>query len=79
VTESAVTDLANDLKDRFDWAMYQSQEAYVVLPDGKSFERVNETSPPFIPAGFSCFVGSPAFLLDLHNKIWETTKWQPVL
>ena len=42
--ESAVTDLANDLKDRFDWAMYQSQEAYVVLPDGKSFERANQTA-----------------------------------
>jgi hypothetical protein len=35
-------DLASDLKERFDWAMYQCQEAYVVLPDGKSFERSDE-------------------------------------
>jgi hypothetical protein len=34
-----MTDIASDLKERFDWAMYQSQEAYVVLPDGRSFER----------------------------------------
>jgi hypothetical protein len=34
-----MTDIACDLKERFDWAMYQSQEAYVVLPDGRSFER----------------------------------------
>jgi hypothetical protein len=73
-----MTDLANDLKERFDWAMYQSQEAYVV-PDGKSFERRKSDSPPFMPAGFSCFVGSPAFLLEVHKMIWETTKWQPVL
>jgi hypothetical protein len=29
-------DLATDLKQRFDWAMYVSLEAYEVLPDGKS-------------------------------------------
>jgi hypothetical protein len=40
--ERVMTDLADDLKERFDWAMYQSQEAYVVLPDGKSFERSDE-------------------------------------
>jgi hypothetical protein len=34
-----MADIANDLKERFDWAMYQSQEAYVVRPDGRSFER----------------------------------------
>jgi hypothetical protein len=34
-----MTDIASDLKERFDWAMYQSQEAYVVLPDGRPFER----------------------------------------
>jgi hypothetical protein len=37
--ERAMTDLANDLRKRFDWAMYESLEAYVVLPDGKSYER----------------------------------------
>jgi hypothetical protein len=35
-------DVASDLKQRFEWAMYLSLEAYVVLPDGKSFERSNE-------------------------------------
>jgi hypothetical protein len=35
-------DVASDLKERFDWAMYLSLEAYVVLPDGKSFERSDE-------------------------------------
>ena len=35
-------DVASDLKKRFDWAMYVSLEAYVVLPDGKSFERSDE-------------------------------------
>jgi hypothetical protein len=40
--ERIMTDLADDLKERFDWAMYQCQEAYVVLPDGKSFERSDE-------------------------------------
>jgi CspA family cold shock protein len=27
------------------------------------------TARRFTPAGFSCFVCSPAFLLELHNKI----------
>jgi hypothetical protein len=35
-------DLATDLKQRFDWAMYVSLEAYEVLPDGKSIARSDE-------------------------------------
>jgi hypothetical protein len=37
--------------------------------------------PPFTPAGFSCFVGSPEFLLDLHKDLGDdqvatgTVKW----
>ena len=65
--ESAVTDLANDLKDRFDWAMYQSQEAYVVLPDGKSIERANQT------ARRSCQRVFLALLIHLRFS-WKSTK-----
>jgi hypothetical protein len=35
-------DFVSDLRNRFDWAAYQCLEAYVVLPDGKSFERSDE-------------------------------------
>lgn len=34
-----MADFASDLKQRFDWAMYLSLEAYEVLADGKSFVR----------------------------------------
>jgi hypothetical protein len=37
-----MTDVATDLKERFDWAMYLSLEAYTVLPDGKSYVRSDE-------------------------------------
>jgi hypothetical protein len=37
-----MTDFASDLRERFDWAMYLSLEAYEVLPDGKSFVRSDE-------------------------------------
>jgi hypothetical protein len=33
---------ANDLKERFDWALYLNLEAYEVLPDGRSFVRSDE-------------------------------------
>jgi hypothetical protein len=36
-----MADIATDLKQRFDWAMYLSLEAYEVLPDGRSFERTD--------------------------------------
>jgi hypothetical protein len=35
-------DFATDLKQRFDWAVYVSLEAYEVLPDGKSIVRSDE-------------------------------------
>jgi hypothetical protein len=38
----AMTDIASDLKERFDWAMYHCLEAYTVLPDGKSIVRSDE-------------------------------------
>ncbi|QRI72664.1 hypothetical protein JQ507_14865 [Bradyrhizobium sp. PSBB068] len=34
--------LANDLKERFDWALYLNLEAYEELPDGRSFVRSDE-------------------------------------
>jgi len=34
-----MADVANDLKQRFEWAMDVCLEAYEVLPDGRSFER----------------------------------------
>ena len=34
--------MATDLKQRFDWAMDVSLEAYEVLPDGRSFVRSDE-------------------------------------
>jgi hypothetical protein len=34
-----MTDFASGLKERFDWAMYLSLEAYEVLADGRSFVR----------------------------------------
>jgi hypothetical protein len=37
-----MTDLATDLKKLFDATMFDSLEAYTVLPDGKSFERSDE-------------------------------------
>jgi hypothetical protein len=35
-------DLATDLKQRFDWAVYVSLEAYEMQPDGKSIVRSDE-------------------------------------
>jgi hypothetical protein len=37
-----MTDLAADLRQRFDWARDVCLEAYEVLPDGRSFERSDE-------------------------------------
>jgi hypothetical protein len=37
-----MTDIASDLKERFDWAMYHCLETYTVLPDGKSIVRSDE-------------------------------------
>lgn len=34
--------LADDLKERFDWALYLNLEAYELLPDGRSFVRSDE-------------------------------------
>jgi hypothetical protein len=34
-----MADLATDLKQEFDWAMYRCLEAYEVLADGRTFER----------------------------------------
>jgi hypothetical protein len=35
-------DIPSELRERFDWAMYLSLEAYTVLPDGKSYVRSDE-------------------------------------
>jgi hypothetical protein len=32
-------EFVSDLRNRFDWAMYQCLEAYTVLPDGRSIDR----------------------------------------
>jgi hypothetical protein len=42
IMSEVMTDFITDLRERFDWAMYQCLEAYTVLPDGKSFERSDE-------------------------------------
>lgn len=34
-----MADIANDLKQRFEWAMDVCLESYEVLPDGRSFVR----------------------------------------
>ncbi len=39
---SRMADVATDLKQRLDWAMDVSLEAYEVLPDGRSFVRSDE-------------------------------------
>jgi hypothetical protein len=37
-----MNDVASDLKERFDFAMYLNLEAYEVLPDGKSIVRSDD-------------------------------------
>ena len=39
---SIVTDIVADLDKRFEWALYNSLEAYEVLPDGRSIIRSDE-------------------------------------
>ena len=64
-------DVASDLKERFDWATYLSLEAYVVLQDGKSFERSDEDE--YAIGVFKNLLGSvdaiPPSLIEATEKL----------